>query len=537
MARQRFLHIGRIWRQNDDFNQKITEKLIKDRVKKTSSRSSAEAGLSDPNAMGEDTPITQHPETLAESISGPLKETGKGDHQPAPDIEEAFEKVLYQRQKQNQNVAQPKENSNSDTSNKKDSLISHASLIAEFIQYPWKEEPSVIKLRMDDASQLDQLGCSSNNMDLVKHRFLYYKRVPRKKKDLQRVYLYIGVDDAMETRAQSFSSDHAPATPVPSSSEDFYVHVNPKLQNKPQPNVQLSNCHGRKRALLIGINYFGSSNELKGCINDVHNVKDFLVTLYNFKEDDMVILTDDKQDPKFLPTRANIISAMQWLVHDSKPNDSGHGGSVKDVSGDEDDGFDETIYPLDFEQYEGESGQIIDDALHDLLVEPLCAGSRLTAIFDSCHSGTVLDLPYVYSTKGVIKGQNLFKDAGMGLLSAGMAYASGDKNRALTSLISLGQQLMNTRDVEEQNREENSSKADVIMFSGCKDDQTSADANEAGRATGAMSHALIGILRQNPHPSYQVLLNNLREVLRDKYSQRPQMSSSHPIDVSLEFVC
>ncbi|KAG0176120.1 Ca(2+)-dependent cysteine protease [Apophysomyces sp. BC1021] len=385
MARQRFLHIGRIWRQNDDFNQKITEKLIKDRVKKTSSRSSAEAGLSDPNAMGEDTPITQHPETLAESISGPLKETGKGDHQPAPDIEEAFEKVLYQRQKQNQN--------------------------AEFIQYPWKEEPSVIKLRMDDASQLDQLGCSSNNMDLVKHRFLYYKRVPRKKKDLQRVYLYIGVDDAMETRA------------------------------------------------------------------------------------------------------------------------------VKDVSGDEDDGFDETIYPLDFEQYEGESGQIIDDALHDLLVEPLCAGSRLTAIFDSCHSGTVLDLPYVYSTKGVIKGQNLFKDAGMGLLSAGMAYASGDKNRALTSLISLGQQLMNTRDVEEQNREENSSKADVIMFSGCKDDQTSADANEAGRATGAMSHALIGILRQNPHPSYQVLLNNLREVLRDKYSQRPQMSSSHPIDVSLEFVC
>ena len=40
---------------------------------------------------------------------------------------------------------------------------------------------------------------------------------------------------------------------------------------------------------------------------------------------------------------------------------SGHGGSVQDVSGDEDDGFDETIYPVDFENYEGESGQIIDD--------------------------------------------------------------------------------------------------------------------------------------------------------------------------------
>lgn len=32
-----------------------------------------------------------------------------------------------------------------------------------------------------------------------------------------------------------------------------------------------------------------------------------------------------------------------------------------DVSGDEDDGFDETIYPVDFQDYEGETGQIIDD--------------------------------------------------------------------------------------------------------------------------------------------------------------------------------
>lgn len=40
---------------------------------------------------------------------------------------------------------------------------------------------------------------------------------------------------------------------------------------------------------------------------------------------------------------------------------SGHGGRVHDVHSDEDDSFDETIYPLDFEQFEGESGQIKDD--------------------------------------------------------------------------------------------------------------------------------------------------------------------------------
>lgn len=34
---------------------------------------------------------------------------------------------------------------------------------------------------------------------------------------------------------------------------------------------------------------------------------------------------------------------------------------MDDVSGDEDDGNDETIYPVDFEDYEGDSGQILDD--------------------------------------------------------------------------------------------------------------------------------------------------------------------------------
>ena len=41
---------------------------------------------------------------------------------------------------------------------------------------------------------------------------------------------------------------------------------------------------------------------------------------------------------------------------------------VKDESGDENDGMDETIYPLDHDQYEGTSGQIIDDVRRNLLL-------------------------------------------------------------------------------------------------------------------------------------------------------------------------
>lgn len=75
--------------------------------------------------------------------------------------------------------------------------------------------------------------------------------------------------------------------------------------------------------MLIGINYFDTSNELSGCINDVANIKDFITTLYGFQEQDMVILTDDQpSETKYYPTKDNILSAMSWLVSDAQPNDS-----------------------------------------------------------------------------------------------------------------------------------------------------------------------------------------------------------------------
>jgi hypothetical protein len=54
----------------------------------------------------------------------------------------------------------------------------------------------------------------------------------------------------------------------------------------------------------------------------------------------------------------NIILSCRFFFHYS-----GHGGRVADTDNDEDDSFDETIYPLDFEKFEGESGQIRDDVI------------------------------------------------------------------------------------------------------------------------------------------------------------------------------
>jgi metacaspase-1 len=83
----------------------------------------------------------------------------------------------------------------------------------------------------------------------------------------------------------------------------------------------------------------------------------------------MIILTDDQQDPRFQPTRENIIRAMHWLVKDARANDSlffhfsGHGGQTEDLDGDESDGLDETIYPVDFKKV----GMIVDDVLSLLI--------------------------------------------------------------------------------------------------------------------------------------------------------------------------
>jgi hypothetical protein len=74
------------------------------------------------------------------------------------------------------------------------------------------------------------------------------------------------------------------------------------------------------------------------------------------------------------------------------------------------------------------------------------------------------------------------------------------------------------------------------MWSGSKDDQTSADASIAGQATGAMSWAFIGALRKNPQQSYVQLLNSIREELEGKYSQKPQLSASHPIGKLVSYV-
>ncbi|KAF5373806.1 hypothetical protein D9758_000834 [Tetrapyrgos nigripes] len=353
-----------------------------------------------------------------------------------------------------------------------------------------------------------------------------------------------------------------------------------------------SNCTGQKKALLVGINYVGSDNALEGCHSDVDRMYQFLVEKYGLDERDICVLKDsDSLGEEYLPTRNNIITWMRWLVSDVEPNDSlffhysGHGGQRKDVDGDEKDYNDECIYPMDSltnadaseeERAAAALNVMVDDLLHRLIVSPLPKGVRLTAIFDSCHSGSVLDLPFVYAAaSGELKeGHRLqFEDRASqwgrrargilgletkevfevkedvfrvgGLLEATKEileetgkklFIEKDSHGALEDLEKL-QGIRAHVDKVDKMQKRNESLADVVLISGCKDTQTSADANENGVPTGALSWALMESLRETPEPTWFELLQSIRNKLRQEgYNQLPQLSTGHPMELDTVFI-
>ncbi|KAF8206944.1 hypothetical protein K438DRAFT_1815410 [Mycena galopus ATCC 62051] len=67
----------------------------------------------------------------------------------------------------------------------------------------------------------------------------------------------------------------------------------------------------------------------------------------------------------------------------------GHTTQVENRSNSEEDGMDECLVPVD-----GEEHKIVDNELRRHLVEALPPGSSLVAVFDSCHSASLLDLAH-----------------------------------------------------------------------------------------------------------------------------------------------
>ncbi|XP_047947178.1 metacaspase-1-like isoform X2 [Salvia hispanica] len=170
-----------------------------------------------------------------------------------------------------------------------------------------------------------------------------------------------------------------------------------KSNAPPKQLSELSHAYGHKRAVLCGITYKGHRNSLRGSVNNVTSMKRLLLQKFRFPLSSILVLTEEEEDDRRIPTKRNIHRALGWLVEGSRAGDSlvffylGHGSQVRDHDGDELDGYDESLLPVDYET----EGRILDDELNVIIVRPLPRGATLHAIIDSCFSGTFLDLTNV----------------------------------------------------------------------------------------------------------------------------------------------
>ena len=127
----------------------------------------------------------------------------------------------------------------------------------------------------------------------------------------------------------------------------------------------------------MGINYRRTNNQLGGCINDVLLTQQRILSEYPHAS--IQLMTDDTT---MQPTRNNILRELDSLVRTASSEDvlmfhySGHGGQVPDLNGDEEDGYDETICPIDFRtpriitvngQQRMVDSQIIDDEIYNII--------------------------------------------------------------------------------------------------------------------------------------------------------------------------
>ncbi|KAJ9069947.1 Ca(2+)-dependent cysteine protease [Entomophthora muscae] len=294
----------------------------------------------------------------------------------------------------------------------------------------------------------------------------------------------------------------------------------------------------RKKAVIIGINYTGTENELQGCINDANNIAEFIKTHYGFITKGTVILTDDGHGDG-LPTKENILKAMRWLVEDAGPNDSlffhysGHGDRQWDEDGDEADGFDEIILPLDYEK----KGVITDDKMNEIMVRPLPKGCQLTAIFDCSHSGSALDLPYIYNEQGKLSKfvpelniqPHTTKESGFRRFINRLCRKKSKSVTKVSRII----EFPNDANVPEKG-----SLGDVVLLSSCRDSELSVDAKvNLSQRTGLLTYAVLNTLMANPYnTSYYELLSRIQYLVNGKFSQAPQLSSSHPMNMEAKFL-
>ena len=296
---------------------------------------------------------------------------------------------------------------------------------------------------------------------------------------------------------------------------------------------------GRKRGLLFGLNYTGQSSQLFGCITDVQNLQTYLVT----KNFEVSIFTDNTS---LRPTSSTIMSKITEFINSLAPADcgciwySGHGTLVKGRN---------AWVPIDYST----SGFIVEDRIRSIVSK---SKGRLFIGSDSCHSGSLLDLKFDLEPRGSTKSARIksilndaiindaiINDAIINDASTDTVTVPDTKNVTRTVPTEMPEPFDESIVQQERNiavsyslfdiKNFSSTSSDIVYLSGCRDNQTAADAFIAGQSQGAMTWAFLkSIKSMKSNESIGFLQDLTRLSLKNRYTQVPQMSCGGPINGS-----
>ncbi len=259
------------------------------------------------------------------------------------------------------------------------------------------------------------------------------------------------------------------------------------------------------KALLIGVNKYKLPGcDLQGCVNDVTNVRDILLKYYGFTVKQIRVLVDERA------TKKAVLSRLEWLVKDAKAGDrllfhfSGHGSQIRDRNGDElKDQLDEILCPHDMDW---DGTYIVDDDLKRAF-DKIPKDVRLEVLLDSCHSGTGTRAAVAFVLMSAAENTPPMRVRFLAPPMDILCRQLGEEDLPITRML------------------KSANPANHALFSGCRDNQTSADAYISGAYNGAFSYYFCKHIRDVQGAiSRAELLKRLRASLKhEDFDQVPQL--------------
>lgn len=246
------------------------------------------------------------------------------------------------------------------------------------------------------------------------------------------------------------------------------------------------------RALLIGINNYPGA-ELRGCINDIEDMAAFIESKFTFADDSITKLTDSAA------TADGIRAALATFIKGVVPGDrlllhfSGHGAQIDGV---------DCCCPQDFD-WSPEHAIDANEFASTFAAIPV--GVEFIWVSDSCHSG---DLAREMPSLGDIV-RNRYRKPRL--------YPNDNTSLKRTATPQLSRAIAHLNGG---------------FISGCRSDQTSADAEFGGRPNGALTYYLLQTLEavnEATESLTTVVANTAAALQFASYEQQPQVHGTDTI--------